>query len=278
MSDMNGVPYLILAGLAVLLIGLLIAKRRMEAEEDTSDVRIGNGQTIGARDEQDDYFSSVTTPIGTAAVLADGMSGLENGRLASTIAVNTFIREFLKLDHPNMLEQFFPKAARMSNSEIVRNLKGQRGGTTLVAAVIADEQLYWGAVGDSIIAIFRNKEWIEINEKHTLESVLKERYLRREIAKEDVVDHPMRKRLVNFLGFERFKHMEVCGAPIWLQPGDKIVLCSDGITNCLTELELENILSQPLSPHEAAQHIIEVVEQRNKPNQDNATIIILEHR
>lgn len=93
------VPYIIVLGAAAAILLLLGARRRLlaNAAPDKPGVPIGNGQTIGARDEQDDYFSSVTTPHGTAAVLADGISGLAHGRLASTIAVTVFIREFLKL-------------------------------------------------------------------------------------------------------------------------------------------------------------------------------------
>ncbi|MGV2806091.1 serine/threonine-protein phosphatase, partial [Clostridium perfringens] len=58
--------------------------------------KIGNAQTIGKREEQDDYFSSSTTKIGTMAVIADGISGLSHGRMASTLAVTVFSREYLK--------------------------------------------------------------------------------------------------------------------------------------------------------------------------------------
>lgn len=66
-------------------------------QNEKNKIEIGNGQTIGRRDEQDDYFSTAETNNGTIAVLADGISGLANGRMASTVAVNTFIEEFKSL-------------------------------------------------------------------------------------------------------------------------------------------------------------------------------------
>lgn len=123
------VPYIIVLGAAAAILLLLWARRRLlaNAAPDKPGVPIGNGQTIGARDEQDDYFSSVTTPHGTAAVLADGISGLAHGRLASTIAVTVFIREFLKLSDIRDVHDYFAKAGKVSNSEILQSLQGAPG-------------------------------------------------------------------------------------------------------------------------------------------------------
>lgn len=273
------VPYIIVLGAAAAILLLLGARRRLlaNAAPDKPGVPIGNGQTIGARDEQDDYFSSVTTPHGTAAVLADGISGLAHGRLASTIAVTVFIREFLKLSDIRDVHDYFAKAAKVSNSEILQQLQGAPGGTTLVAGVIAGDWLYWAAVGDSVIMVFRDGEFIRMNEKHTLESVLQERCLAGELTKEEAIDHPLRKRLVNYLGYEHFARMEMGSEPFALRPGDRVILCSDGVYNTMTEVELEAILSQPISPNDAAEEIIEAIEAKGLANQDNATIVIVDH-
>ncbi|MCM3340828.1 protein phosphatase 2C domain-containing protein [Paenibacillus sp. MER TA 81-3] len=280
MEVQDWVPYLIVLGSVAALLLLFGARRRLMTEAASSEpagIPIGNGQTIGAREEQDDYFSSVATVHGTAAVLADGISGLANGRMASTLAVTVFIREFLKLEDIRDVQHYFTKAAKVSNTEILRNLKGATGGTTLVAAVIADDRLYWGAVGDSIIMVFRNGEFIRMNEKHTLESVLQERYLTGEMTREEALEHPMKRRLINYLGYENFKSIEIGSDPFELQPGDRVILCSDGVYNTLTEVEMEHILSKPLPPHDAAEEIIEAIEQKRLANQDNATVIIVDN-
>ncbi|WP_409359894.1 MULTISPECIES: PP2C family protein-serine/threonine phosphatase [Aneurinibacillus] len=277
MEEQQLLPYLIVLAFIISLLLLFYVRRLLLNRDAKPNILIGNGQTIGRREEQDDYFSTATTANGTIAVLADGISGLANGRVASTIAVTTFIQEFLKLNNTKNIPLFFTKASRLSNTEILRNFKGTRGGTTLVAAVISDGYLYWGAVGDSIIMIFRDGEFININQKHILESLLEERYLAGEVTKDDVLDHPMRKRLINYLGYEGFKNIEICKAPIPLHKGDKVILCSDGVYNSVTEIELEKILSKNISPYDAAQEIIEAVEYKRLRNQDNATVIILEN-
>ena len=166
------------------------------------------------------------------------------------------------------------RVAKQSNSEIIRHLKGANGGTTLAAAIISNGYLHWGAVGDSIIILFRNGDLVNVNEKHILGTMLEEQYLSGQITKEQALTNPMRKRLINYLGYEGFKNMEI-GAPVLLKEGDKVILCTDGVYNSLTELELCTILEKPIPPHEATDEIIATIEEKRLKHQDNATIIIL---
>lgn len=270
------VPYVVTLLFAAALVLLVIFRQRLLRREAGPGVMIGNGQTIGRRSEQDDYFSSVATECGTLAVLADGISGLAHGRMASTVAVSAFIREFVQLEKADDFPTYFTQAARISNREILHRLGGGRGGTTLVAAVIHDSKLYWGAVGDSTISVFRKGQFIPMNSKHILEYELEARYLAGEMTREAVARHPMRKRLINYLGYDGFKNLDVSPEPFSLQKGDKVLLCSDGVYNTLTELELEGILTRRISANEAAEEIIQAVEDKGYKHQDNATVMILE--
>ncbi len=275
--DQKLLPYIIALIFIVVLVALLIIRNMLAQQNEKNKIAIGNGQTIGRREEQDDYFSTAETTYGTIAVLADGISGLANGRMASTVAVNTFIEAFKKLSGLNTLEKFFKEAAFASNHMIVENLNGSNGGTTLVAAVIDDNGfLHWGAVGDSVITIFRNGEFKAINQKHIFESVLTERYISGEISQLEVQENPLKKRLINYLGYEGFKNMDIGKSPIQLNRGDKVCLFSDGVYDTLTEVEMEKILSQQATPYDIAQDMIKAVEQKRLKNQDNATIVILE--
>ncbi|ATP42409.1 serine/threonine protein phosphatase [Solibacillus sp. R5-41] len=277
--ELKLVPYLIVFVCIIVIVILLIIRNIVSNKVEIRKIEIGNGQTIGRREEQDDYFSSVESNNGTIAVLADGISGLANGRMASTVAVTTFIQEFLKLNKLENMESFFKKTAVLSNNTIVQNLNGSNGGTTLVAAVI-DEQgyLHWGAAGDSILSIFRNGEFIAVNQKHIFESVLKEKYVSGEITKLEVQENPLKKRLVNYLGYEGFKNLDIGNKPIQLKKGDKVCLFSDGVSDSLTEVEMEMIFTQHSQPYNIAQNIIKAVEQKRLKNQDNATIVILEKK
>lgn len=244
--------------------------------EPDREVSIGNDQTIGRREEQDDYFASTVTKAGTLAVLADGISGVSNGRMASTLAVTMFSREFLKLDDAGNFPAYFHKASLVSNRAILEQLGGAIGGTTLVAAVVSDHMLHWGAVGDSLILLFRDGEFLPVNSKDTFESVLEARYLAGEIGREEVSGNPMKNQLTNYLGYAGFQSMEI-GEPIPLQPGDIVILCSDGVYDALTEVEMEQILMQGMPPQETAEEMIACIERKSYKHQDNATVLILEH-
>lgn len=273
--------YLVVTIFVAVLILLLIIRKiveNIEFEEKVM-IEIGNDQTIGRRKEQDDYFATAESMNGTIAVLADGISGLANGRMASSVAVNTFIQEFKKLPNLSNVSTFFKKAALISNDMILENLNGSNGGTTLVSTVIDNQgYLYWSAVGDSVISIFRQGEFIPVNQKHIFETVLKERYISGEISHLEMEENPLKKRITNYLGYEGFKNIDVGTKPIKLEKGDKVCLYSDGIYNTLTEIEMEKILSQNSPPQDIAEKMIEAVERKQYKKQDNASIVILEKK
>ncbi|WP_272037480.1 PP2C family protein-serine/threonine phosphatase [Paenibacillus sp. JJ-100] len=278
-NDKELTPYWVLAAGCLSIWLLLFVRSRIpvrQRDDRPAGVQIGNGQTIGARSEQDDYFACAVESYGVLAVLADGISGLSGGKVASTTAVETFIQEFEALERFPDPEEFWDASSHAANQAILRKLLGVPGGTTLVSAMIKGRNLYWGAVGDSILAVFRKGELLSINHKHTLETQLEEQYMSGEISEQEALDNPQRKRLVNYLGYEHFKQMEIADEPFALQPADKIVLCSDGVYNSLTEMELETILAKDISPFDAAQAIIDLIEEKQLVHQDNATIIILE--
>lgn len=273
--------YVVVGIFAAAIILLIIIRKTVEniEFEEKVMIEIGNDQTIGSRKEQDDYFATAESVNGTIAVLADGISGLANGRMASSVAVNTFIQEFKRLPSLSNIDHFFKKAALISNDMILENLNGSNGGTTLVSAVIDnDGYLYWSAVGDSVISIFRQGEFIPVNQKHIFETVLKERYISGEISHLEMEENPLKKRITNYLGYEGFKNIDVGTKPIKLEKGDKVCLYSDGIYNTLTEVEMEKILSQNSPPQDIAEKMIEAVEQKQYKKQDNASIVILEKK
>ncbi|WP_042473923.1 PP2C family protein-serine/threonine phosphatase [Bacillus ndiopicus] len=270
-------PYIITMLFLAVLVILIAIRRQIVHKIADKRIELGNGQTIGMRDEQDDYFATVETAYGTIAVLADGISGLANGRMASTVAVTTFIEEFKKLTNIQQINDYFTAAATKSNQIIVENLNGSNGGTTLVTAVIDEHGLlHWSAVGDSIVTIYRNGEFIEVNEKHIFETVLTEQYLNGKISQLEIQENPFKKRLVNYLGYEGFKKIDIGQSPIPLLRGDKVCLLSDGVYDSLTEIEMEKFLSEKIPPHYIAQNMINAIEKKRLKNQDNATIVILE--
>ncbi|MNG12367.1 Stage II sporulation protein E (SpoIIE) [compost metagenome] len=90
------------------------------------------------------------------------------------------------------------------------------------------------------------------------------------------MEDPQRHQLINYLGYDRFKNIDIGETPVQLRRGDKVLLMSDGVYNALTEIELEDILNDSAAPDEAAEQIIERIENKRIRHQDNATVIIME--
>lgn len=106
-AEQTFTPYIVLLSLICIIFVLVYVRRQVLKPDLQEELLIGNGQTIGKREEQDDYFSTVISEGHTLAVVADGISGLANGRMASTLAVTTFVREFMKLERYIKLQDFF---------------------------------------------------------------------------------------------------------------------------------------------------------------------------
>lgn len=163
----------------------------------------------------------------------------------------------------------------LSNSRIRDEFGEARGGTTAVAVVLTEGKMYWTSVGDSNIAVIRNKRLIEINRKENVKNWLEDQYLAGAINKEAAMGGPMDKRLVNYLGYDGFKKASESDRPILLRKKDQILIYSDGV-EVIGQIELENIMSRKGTAQAKAEMIMEAIENKRVNSKDNSTIIILE--
>ena len=238
-------------------------------------VAIGNAQIIGTREKQDDSFATSIMPYGVMAIVADGIGGYINGNLASKIAVETYLDEFERRNATDNISYYFQTSAVLSNGRIRDEFGEARGGTTAVAVVLAEGKMYWTSVGDSNIAVIRNRRLIEINRKENVKNWLEDQYLAGAINKEAAMGGPMDKRLVNYLGYDGFKKASESDRPILLKKKDQILIYSDGV-EVIGQIELENIMSRKGKEKKKAEMIMEGIEKKKVKSKDNSTIIILE--
>lgn len=238
-------------------------------------VAIGNAQIIGTREKQDDSFATSIMPYGVMAIVADGIGGYINGNLASKIAVETYLDEFERRNATDNISYYFQTSAVLSNGRIRDEFGEAKGGTTAVAVVLAEGKMYWSSVGDSNIAVIRNRRLIEINRKENVKNWLEDQYLAGAINKEAAMGGPMDKRLVNYLGYDGFKKASESDRPILLKKKDQILIYSDGV-EVIGQIELENIMSRKGTAQKKAEMIMEAIENKKVNSKDNSTIIILE--
>lgn len=238
------------------------------------DVRIGNGQMIGDREKQEDSFATEITEYGVFAMVADGIGSYVNGRVASKLAVNTFLREFRKMDAADNIPYFFNRTAVEVNSDIKALYGDIPVGTTVVAAIIRYNRLYYGWAGDSSIAIYRNGSLINLNSKDNVENRLEELYRMGKLSREEVLQTPYQERLTNYVGHDEFKGLSLTEREIVLKKGDLVLLYSDGLET-LRRIEIEGILSKFKTPEYMAEEFMTAIHYKKTNNKDNATVIIV---
>lgn len=262
--------------LVVLLVCIWIQFRRTRRGFEIGNelyAIVGNAQTIGTREKQDDSFAISIQGYGIMGIVADGIGGYINGNVASKIAVQTYLDEFEKRDVTENLTYYFQKSAMLSNERIRDEFGEAKGGTTSVSVVLSGNQLFWSSVGDSNIAVFRGGRIIPVNRKENVKNWMEDRYYAGTIRREEALGNQSDTRLVNYLGYDGFKKADESDRPIYLKKKDKVLLYSDGV-EILGQIELENLLAKNWHPQKIAEAIIQSVNSNKKINKDNSTIII----
>lgn len=248
-------------------------------------IQPGNAQHIGNRKDQQDAFgftdledTSSVKHIGCLAIVADGMGGLNFGDLASRLAVHVFLREYMKKNMEETPKDALMRSLLAANRAVYemaceKNMENETG-TTLVAAVVNDNALYWISVGDSRLYLFRNGQMTLLTRDHYYFKVLSRKVRKGFITLEEAENHPDRLTLSSYLGLENLPEIDHNLRPFPLEPGDRLVLCSDGLYGSLTEEEMATSLSQS-SPQKCAEALVEMAIAKKIPYQDNATVAIL---
>ena len=226
----------------------------------------------GAREYQEDSygFSELKPDMERfAAVLADGMGGLSSGALVSAQTVSGMLSEPLDgTDIPGALV----RAAQRTSSDIAAG--GTGGGSTMAEAVVTPEGLYFCSVGDSRIYLRRGSILTRLTEDQDHFQTLLAHVADGSISYRQAVSDKDRDALTQYMGSGTALSPDRLLRAFPLLPGDRIMLCSDGVYNALTAAEL--LQSLMLSAGGAAEDILGRILARGRANQDNFTAIVLE--
>lgn len=167
--------------------------------------------------------------------VADGMGGYVGGEIASKTAVEAIAYYFKNFNYaaPVQLE----KAIQYANSSIISktlidpSLKGM--GTTVSMVTLARHMAFWGHVGDSRIYLYREGAFSQISVDHTIVQVLLDKG---KITEEEALNHPQRQVLTRAVGVD--SNLIVDTGAFEVQPNDRILICSDGLTSFIGRPEL----------------------------------------
>ncbi len=209
---------------------------------------------------------------GRLYALADGMGGHAAGEVASQLAIDTLFTHYYQNDDlplsPAMrLEQAIKAANLIVHQQSVRN-KAQTGmGTTLVAAVIHDDWLIIASVGDSRAYLIRDGKPKQITHDH---SWVAEQVQAGILTEEEARVHIYRSVVTRCIGHQ--DEIEVDTFELLLDPGDTILLCSDGLSGQVADPKIAQVLTAH-PPEQAAQELLDLANQAGGP--DNITVIVI---
>ena len=241
-------------------------------------------QHIGARKQQEDAFtlsdfsdSKLIEESGLLAVVADGMGGLDCGEDASRVAVRVFFREYFRNDVEKTIPEKLSQALESSNTAVF-DLAYQDGmeldvGTTLVAVTIHNHFMYWVSVGDSRIYHYRKKILTQLTKEHIYRNKLMDDVQKELITIEEAEKHPEGAYLTSYLGLPSLPEIDLSSEPLLLEAGDRVLLCSDGLSSTLSEQEIELLLTE--AENISSEELVKIALKKQMKYQDNITAVLL---
>ncbi len=227
---------------------------------------IGEATDVGrVRDHNEDGYL-VDDGLGLVAV-ADGMGGHRGGEVASATAIEALHASFAQ--HGGLRD-----AVIAANDAVLDRAKGDeslRGmGTTLTAGVLGDDgTLLIGHVGDSRAYHLRDGALSRVTTDHSL---VEELIAAGELTEDEAERDPRRSMITRAIGLD--SNLVVDLIPVVLVPGDRVMMCSDGLTTMVSERAIAEVLVQQSDPAIAAQRLVDAA--NDAGGIDNITVLVLD--
>ena len=244
---------------------------------------IASDQIDGARDYQEDAY--MVNQLGEAdngetcslVVMADGMGGHAAGNVASNMVVATFNKTFQSSFPTTQISESLTDALNRSNDQIRNSVKetpALRGmGCTMVTAYLQDNKLFWVSVGDSHLYLIRDRELIKQNADHSYGAYLD--MMKEQGMEIDEQAGMSRNMLMSAMTGEEISSIDVSETPVKLRSGDRIIVASDGL-DTLGAGAIIQYSSWSSTAKECVYALLKAVEDANKINQDNTTLIVID--
>ena len=207
--------------------------------------------------------------------VADGLGGHRAGEVASSTAIETVARlDGRRFDSQEAARKALVEAVTEANRAVAARAASspeyQGMGTTLTAALVWQDQLLLAHVGDSRAYLLRGGELLrQLTTDHT---VVEAFTAPGGLTREEAQAHPFRHVLTRAIGLDREVAVD-SPEPVRLEAGDRVLLCSDGLTGPVSDEEIAAILRDHPSGPEACRRLIAAANARGGP--DNITVVLL---
>ena len=222
-------------------------------------------QGMVRKNNEDTVFPerSGESPGPAVLIVADGMGGHVAGEVASRLAVNAAAStEVDPIDR-------VAAGNRAIREEVAREPSLEGMGTTMtLVSLEPDGTARFGHVGDSRAYLYRRGDFSQVTEDHTVAGELA---TLGQITKEEVDSHPQRHMLTRTLGLTRF--VDVDGFEVRLENGDRLLLCSDGLTEMVDDEAIAKLISNS-TPDDVAWALIEAANAAG--GVDNISVVVVD--
>ncbi len=213
---------------------------------------------------EDSYFAR--SPL---FAVADGMGGAQAGEVASRIAAGAFERR-QRLSREEPAEGQLEEIAQTANREIhqlAQEDSSRAGmGTTLTAAMVRNDEVSFGHVGDSRAYVLRDGKLKRLTKDHSLVEELRRQG---RLTEEQAEEHPQRSIITRALGPEPNVNVDTMTFPA--RDGDVFLLCSDGLTTMVSDDDIRRILTESRSLRSAVNRLVEAANRGG--GRDNITAV-----
>ena len=228
------------------------------------------------RSMNEDYVFVSERPIGRISILlvvADGMGGHNAGERASSYAVEVLLQSIRKNKEKNpvkVMRRAIESANDMVYQESISSDRSRGMGTTMVAAVICKDRLYVANVGDSRLYII-NSQIRQITKDHSL---VEEMVRLGKLTKEEGRNHPDKNIITRAVGAEETVQIDCFEERIGIR--DVVLLCSDGLTNMVSDEQIQQIINTEKNLQKAAELLVETANRNG--GRDNITVLLISRK
>ena len=229
------------------------------ARSDVGQVRAGNEDSFLVGEHGATEGDGVTW-----FAVADGMGGHQAGEVASATAVKTLLLE-LQSGQPVALAVSRANTQVFSRAEADPDLRGM--GTTLTAATFDGERVRIGHVGDSRAYLWRDGSFRQVTTDHSLVAEL---IAVGELTPEQAEVDPRRSMITRALGIGAV--VDVDSLDLEVMPGDRILLCSDGLTTMVRDDDIAEVLRRHRDPARVADVLVAAANAAG--GEDNVTVLV----
>lgn len=231
---------------------------------------------IGRRRETNqDYMFTSETAIGglpNLFLVADGMGGHAAGDYASRFTVKRIV-EYIKESEINEPVKVLKEAILYANRKLMTEAGKDAGkagmGTTIVGAVYEDHRLHVANVGDSRLYVINQEKITQITRDHSL---VEEMVRLGEMDREDAKVHPDKNIITRAIGV--LPEVSVDFFETGINPGDTVLLCSDGLTNMVDDAVIKRLILGQRDIVEKAERLVETANENG--GSDNITVVLIE--